>query len=227
MGGVCSVIIRESDGRCHSLDCHTGSWNHLFFSKAFSQHQDSLAIENFLISTPSNLQKDTLSPSGYGLIIVDFKLQAIRSMQDYSFSIGDEHLSNLGTHVQQPSCIDWDFLFQNKLLQSFIEDASDPLHSCPPSILQQPQSFLSIQRAVDQSIRSSLSFESHPLRSLRIRPSRLSNWALSAYDLTPDGMLSLVRQMHQDGFPLTSRDLDLWIDYSQSFDPESFFSIRA
>lgn len=86
MGGAVKVVVRESDGTVHNMCRWTNNLTWWLHRPEFITNPDKLLKEYIEAKKDSAYysENDTLSPEGYGLVVIDAVTKTILSHQDYT-----------------------------------------------------------------------------------------------------------------------------------------------
>lgn len=86
MGGSLKVVVRETDGAIHSMQRWTNNLTWWLHRPSFINRPE-LVMQEYIEAksqSPYYQENDTLSPSGYGLVVIDLKSKTILTHQNYT-----------------------------------------------------------------------------------------------------------------------------------------------
>lgn len=246
MGGTVGETIRRENGEVIKMARKTGAYDWMFFSKEFCEKKFDIAIdkhiktfvemrEDYLKGEPYKYNMtpvygwcEVLCPIDYGLVVIDFQKKKIHSMQGYS-NPGHHYISMLSNNVilNKDTEFDFDYLIKNNLL--LIKDDGNEDKDKLQDIKEffgEDFSLKKLRIKLDNiftRINSVFNYK-NSLNNLLFFPKVLNEFEFIMYEETPEGTISFLKNLIEDGFSFTKNDFDGWKDKINNFDVDYFLT---
>lgn len=243
MGGTVAETIRRENGEVIKMARKTGAYNWMFFTKEFGEKNFDVAIDNHIkaflemkkdyhTGQPYKLPMtsvygwcDETYPIDYGLVVIDFQHKKIHSMQQYD-TPGYHYVSMLSNNVVLDKDIEdhFDYLIQNNLLYVIKKYSNDNNIKDIKQYFGENFSLTKLKTQLDNrwSKIKNIFNQDNDSHELVFYPKIFNDFECIKYDNTPQGSISLLENLIQNGFSFTQEELNGWKEKINSFDGNYF-----
>lgn len=225
MGGSVAETIRKENGEVIKMQRGTGAYNLMFFSKEFNSGEIDKAIDKHIevaFKIKADFEKgkpyqheltefyggfNLLAPTGYGLVVIDFKMKKIHTMQDYDRPgiLGGASLA-LTIPPDGNGDAEYEFLIKNNLLN--VHDFELNFMGDVHKVFGNENTYENIGKITEQTY-SERSYK-HRATLFSYIPKALKDFVTIRYEDDIDGMMTYVSNLKEDGFSFDAEEIIIW-----------------